>query len=56
MHDFLTAGLNLGWRIVGVKKAKKTKISFGSVAQAFRLDGASIKRDQRLTHKDKAWC
>ncbi len=56
MHYFLTTGLNLGWRFIEVKKAKKTKASFASVAMAFMLDEGSVKTDPHQTHKDKAWC
>ena len=54
MHDFLNTGLSLEWRFVEVKKAKKTRVSFGSVAMAFMLDEVSKVKGQHQTHRDKA--
>ena len=56
MHDFLTTDLSLGWRFVEVKKAKTTKVSFGSVAIAFMLDEVSKEKDRHQRHRDKVWC
>jgi hypothetical protein len=56
MHDFLTTDLSLGWRFVEVKKAKMTKVSFGSVDMAFMLDEVSKEKDRHQRHRDKVWC